>query len=158
MSSIVQNYIHELLGIITSFFYLPDEPVPYDMPLTINQILQHNHNLDRYILKHPKDINDFQLTSLWRMLQCDSGGCGGKTYACPSCSELIFIPFHSIATVACAAVVVGSMLNNGGDHSPNEFWGYPIVTSFGLFQVRYGPSLPRILLSISMICSKPRKR
>ena len=94
MSSIVQNYIHDMRGDITSFLYLPQDPVPPNIPLKINHILRHNHNLDRYILNHPNGINDFQLLSLRRMLQCDSGGCGGTTYACRSCGEWLFIPFY----------------------------------------------------------------
>ena len=90
----LQNYIGGLQEDIASFYWLEPNPVPSIFPLKIDTILEHNHNLDRYLISNYKSVTDFQFTSFFNMLNCVHGDLGGITYCCDTCGDIKFIPFY----------------------------------------------------------------
>jgi len=99
----VQEYIARIGSEITTPLWKEPRSFPEGMPLRIDSILKWNHSFDRYLLKHPNEVNDFQLASILSMFRCVNGEFGGMIYTCPECGKTKDIQFgcHSRSCSRC---------------------------------------------------------
>lgn len=99
----VKEYIARIGSKIDTILWEKPQPFPDGLPLRIDNILKWNHSLDRYLIEHPDDVNDFQLASILSMFRCVKGEFGGKLYTCPECGETKDIRFgcHSRSCARC---------------------------------------------------------
>jgi len=74
-----------------------------DVERRIHKLLLHNHNLQRYLVDHWNEIEDFKIDMIFQMLQCVQGSLGGMVFRCNKCGHEKFLPFscNSRVCVRC---------------------------------------------------------
>ncbi len=91
--------------------------------ITINHILQHNNNWQRFYKKHYKLIRDAIPWNIDKILNCRSRKLGFHKYQCPDCHHSITVP-HSCKSRLCSSCGVLAT-NNWISSSLNDFLDVP---------------------------------
>lgn len=81
------DYFHWKQEVLSS-----NESVPPNMELTIKNILNHNHNWERYKIYYRNVLTSWQIEVIERMLGCREYQSGSITFYCDRCGETICIP------------------------------------------------------------------
>jgi hypothetical protein len=78
-------------------------PVPSDFKLTVNNILEHNHNWETYVFHYGHRVPDHARKAVDAMLSCGDTFRASATYLCSHCSTLVTFPFtcHSRICSRC---------------------------------------------------------